>query len=451
MSYLTNLEDKRRLYKKEKKIILGKFWDTKYNCIPEGMQEKTIYYKRKMKNLVDNLLEIDTKKKRKSLKLRSLKYKNLFSTNSMNSISPKAQSLITKIGRNYNKVKNSISDITKMNSLYLEKNARRTCDNLTSIKQIKNLKKIDIKNELILENLNENNIDKKDNTIYKKIKKPTLNNINEGENKYLNNFFYVNENYRRQLNFAFLKYNPKNHLENLKILVQTEPLIRKDVTTVKKEINEDIKWRCDKQHFKKKYEILKKKFQRCNSVQASPEFKLDQKNKNKPKLNIKEIAKSLKIFSPIFSEKKILNIYNRMKKEQESKLAFLREKKIEELKCMINASSGINELINDNNINKKIDLFSSNYSPHVKLNENNGVNNINLLGKDYFDEEKKNALNKLGTIYEYKISNILKDKEKERRYNGKIVGDNNVFNLKLIEEKNDLINELDDKIKDNVL
>ena len=451
MSYITNLEDKRRLYKKEKKIILGKFWDTKYNCIPEGMHEKTIYYKRKMKNLVDNLLEIDTKKKRKSLKLRSMKYKNLFSTNSMNNISPKAQSLITKIGRNYNKVKNSISDITKMNSLYLEKNARRTCDNLTSIKQIKNLKKIDIKNELILENLNENNIDKKDNTIYKKIKKPTLNNINEGENKYLNNFFYVNENYRRQFNFAFLKYNPKNHLENLKILVQTEPLIRKDVTTVKKEINEDIKWRCDKQHFKKKYEILKKKFQRCNSVQASPEFKLDQKNKNKPKLNIKEIAKSLKIFSPIFSEKKILNIYNRMKKEQESKLAFLREKKIEELKCMINASSGINELINDNNINKKIDLFSSNYSPHVKLNENNGVNNINLLGKDYFDEEKKNALNKLGTIYEYKISNILKAQEKERRYNGKIVGDNNVFNLKLIEEKNDLINELDDKIKGNVL
>ena len=451
MSYITNLEDKRRLYKKEKKIILGKFWDTKYNCFPEGMQEKTIYYKRNMKNLVDNLLEIDSKRKRRNIKLRCMRYKNLFSTNSMNNISPKAKSLITKIGRNYNKVKNSISDITRMNSLYLEKNARQMCDNLNSIKKIQNLKKIELKKELILENINENNIDKKDDTIYKKIKKPTLNNINDGENKYLNNFFYANENYRRQLNFAFLKYNPKNHLENLKILVQTEPLIRKEVTTVKKEIDEDIKWKCDKQHFKKKYEILKKKFQRCNSVQASPEFKLDQKNKNKPKLNIKEIVKSLKIFSPIFSEKKILNIYNRMKKEQESKLAFLREKKIEELKCMINASSGINELINDNNINKKIDLFSSNYSPHVKLNENNGVNNINLLGKDYFDEEKKNALNKLGTIYEYKISNILKDKEKERRYNGKIVGDNNVFNLKLIEEKNDLINELDEKIKDNVL
>ena len=96
-----------------------------------------------------------------------------------------------------------------------------------------------------------------------------------------------------------MKYNPKNHLENLKLLVQTEPLIKKDVITINKEIDEDIKWRCDKHHFKKKYEILKKKFQRYNSVQTAPKLQLLNKKKSMPDFNIKDIAKAMKIFTPI--------------------------------------------------------------------------------------------------------------------------------------------------------
>ena len=173
-----------------------------------------------------------------------------------------------------------------------------------------------------------------------------------------------------------------------------------------------------------------------------------------PDFNIKDIAKAMKIFTPIYSEKRIFNIYNNIKKNEDSKIVIQKDKKIEELKYMIKASSGINELIKEDNINKKIDLFRTNYDINA-FNEYFGLNNdINLLKKDYFDEEdeeKKNVINKLGNIYEFKISNILKDKEKEKKYNRKIISDNNALNLKILEDKNDAINELDDKIKNFIL
>jgi hypothetical protein len=123
---------------------------------------------------------------------------------------------------------------------------------------------------------------------------------------------------------------------------------------------------------------------------------------------------------------------------------------LEELNNILKASSGINELIKDNNIKKKIVMFKTNYDLKVKLSEHYEVNNMNLLEKDYFDEEKKNIINKLGNIYEFKISNILKEKEKEIKLKSKIVNENDAFNLKLIEEKNDALNDIDDNIKNNI-
>jgi hypothetical protein len=228
----------------------------------------------------------------------------------MKHISPNVKTIITKIGRNYRKIKNSITNISKTNGLYLPQNAIKTMDNFNSEEKKQNIEKI-----------KEDNIeDKKDNMDINKTQrnqKFILNDINILEKKSFNNFLYANASYRKQLNFAFLKYNPSKHLENLKLLVQTEPLIRKDVNNIKKEVDEDIKWRCDKHHFRKKYEILKKRFQRSNSVQTTPILKLDNQNKKiLPNLDSKEAFKTMKIFTPSFSDKKIFNIYDIMKKER---------------------------------------------------------------------------------------------------------------------------------------
>ena len=438
MSNNTNIEEKKRAYKIETIKVLEKFWKKKYNIVPEGMYQKTLDYKKDMKNLIDILLE--EKKREKLLKLKKIKLKQSSSIKSMEHISPNVKTIITKIGRNYGKIRNSIANISKTNGLYLRQNAIKALDNLNSEEKNQNMEKI-------IED------DKYNINYYKtqRNKKFILNDVNALERKSYNNFLYSNASYRKQLNFAFLKYNPNKHLENLKLLVQTEPLIRKDVNIIKKEVDEDIKWRCDKHHFRKKYEILKKRFKRSNSVQTDPKLQLDNQNKKiLPNLNTKETVKIMKILTPSFSDKKIFNIYDIKKKEEDSKIIIHKEKKLEELKNILKASSGINELIKDNNINKKIDMFKTNYDIKVKLSEYYDDNNKNLLETDYFYEEKKNIINKLGNIYEFKISNNLKEKEKENKLKGKIINDNDAFNLKLIEEKNDAINDIDENIKDNI-
>ena len=438
MSNNTNIEEKKRAYKIETIKVLEKFWKMKYNIVPEGMYQKTLDYKKDMKNLIDILLE--EKKREKLLKLKKIKLKQSSSIKSMEHISPNVKTIITKIGRNYGKIRNSIANISKTNGLYLRQNAIKALDNLNSEEKNQNMEKI-------IED------DKYNINYYKtqRNKKFILNDVNALERKSYNNFLYSNASYRKQLNFAFLKYNPNKHLENLKLLVQTEPLIRKDVNIIKKEVDEDIKWRCDKHHFRKKYEILKKRFKRSNSVQTDPKLQLDNQNKKiLPNLNTKETVKIMKILTPSFSDKKIFNIYDIKKKEEDSKIIIHKEKKLEELKNILKASSGINELIKDNNINKKIDMFKTNYDIKVKLSEYYDDNNKNLLETDYFYEEKKNIINKLGNIYEFKISNNLKEKEKENKLKEKIINDNDAFNLKLIEEKNDAINDIDENIKDNI-
>ena len=438
MSNNTNIEEKKRAYKIETIKVLEKFWKMKYNIVPEGMYQKTLDYKKDMKNLIDILLE--EKKREKLLKLKKIKLKQSSSIKSMEHISPNVKTIITKIGRNYGKIRNSIANISKTNGLYLRQNAIKALDNLNSEEKNQNMEKI-------IED------DKYNINYYKtqRNKKFILNDVNTLERKSFNNFLYSNASYRKQLNFAFLKYNPNKHLENLKLLVQTEPLIRKDVNIIKKEVDEDIKWRCDKHHFRKKYEILKKRFKRSNSVQTDPKLQLDNQNKKiLPNLNTKETVNIMKILTPSFSDKKIFNIYDIKKKEEDSKIIIHKEKKLEELKNILKASSGINELIKDNNINKKIDMFKTNYDIKVKLSEYYDDNNKNLLETDYFYEEKKNIINKLGNIYEFKISNNLKEKEKENKLKGKIINDNDAFNLKLIEEKNDAINDIDENIKDNI-
>jgi hypothetical protein len=438
MSNNTNIEEKKRAYKIETIKVLEKFWKMKYNIVPEGMYQKTLDYKKDMKNLIDILLE--EKKREKLLKLKKIKLKQSSSIKSMEHLSPNVKTIITKIGRNYGKIRNSIANISKTNGLYLRQNAIKALDNLNSEEKNQNMEKI-------IED------DKYNINYYKtqRNKKFILNDVNALERKSYNNFLYSNASYRKQLNFAFLKYNPNKHLENLKLLVQTEPLIRKDVNIIKKEVDEDIKWRCDKHHFRKKYELLKKRFKRSNSVQTDPKLQLDNQNKKiLPNLNTKETVKIMKILTPSFSDKKIFNIYDIKKKEEDSKIIIHKEKKLEELKNILKASSGINELIKDNNINKKIDMFKTNYDIKVKLSEYYDDNNKNLLETDYFYEEKKNIINKLGNIYEFKISNNLKEKEKENKLKEKIINDNDAFNLKLIEEKNDAINDIDENIKDNI-
>lgn len=86
-----------------------------------------------------------------------------------------------------------------------------------------------------------------------------LPNISFHREKEPKNFSYINDNYRKQLNKAFMKFNPSIHLENLKILEEIDPEIKKDIVQLKEVIEEDLKEITNKYYYKKRYNALKKK------------------------------------------------------------------------------------------------------------------------------------------------------------------------------------------------
>ena len=232
---------------KDTKIKTIRIWRQSQNILPEGMPQKINYQKRRMKESI-NILNGEwnsEKNKERIYNFKNKESKYISSKNIKENISPYAKKILYKIGQNVQKIKQSILDITKMNSLYLEEKAKKT------IEPKKN-KKITIaklklrKNKSIID-------------LFSKTQ-----NFKE---KYLNNFILVNDNYRKQLNYAFLKYNPISHLESLKLLVE-EPSIRDNIVKLNEEVEEDIKLKCDKFFFKKKYEsfVEKRKRQRNRST-----------------------------------------------------------------------------------------------------------------------------------------------------------------------------------------
>ena len=119
------------------------------------------------------------------------------------------------------------------------------------------------------------------------------------------------------------------------------------------------------------------------------------------------------------------------------------------MKCMLKASSEINNLIENENISKKIDLYKTNYETHLRLNELYNINSDEVLKKDYFEKEKKKVVDKLGHIYQLKIEK--NKREKENKIKTKINYDNDNLNKKFIEDKNEAIDEINRLINDNAL
>ena len=463
LSLTDEREEKKRVHKIEKYKILPNLWIAKQNTRSEWMLQKQLFYKRDIKNNVNILLGNEHHRKRKFLTLRKRNIKKTTIIGKNKSLpTDVVNKLIKKIGKNVQTIKNSITDITKMNELFLEKNARKTISSFRlQNKKNKLLENINKREDSLNTEENKEKVDDKYNktqtlTKNKRIKiqgilKDKNNNKKENENQkvnYLRNFLLVNDNYRKQLNAAFLKYNPKTHLENLKFLVQSNPLIRKDLIQIKDEIDEDIKWRCDKFHYKKKYEILKNKFQRSNSVQNTPKIPY-KKNNILSELNKK---KPFKIFSPRMSTKNLTNIFKKKKKDENAKFIFPKEEKIEELNYMIKASSEIDNLIKEENINKKIDMFETNYEEKkIKLlNEIEDSNASNsLLEKNYFEDDEKKVIKALGNVYQYQVDKH--GKEKEKKLKEKIKNDDEEYKKTLKEEKIDEIYKINDIISDNFI
>ena len=452
------VENKNNL-KKEEKLKMNKIWIQQQNILPEGMLEKMNFQNKTIKNYVELLNEEEKTDKNKEKIYNSKKkdYKRSLSSNIIEGVSPKAKNILLKIGKHISKMKNSISDITKMNGLYLEQNARNTF-RLEGNKTNKTLSKLNYKN-IKLDNLlkDDNNSNrtyfpnKNHNNNVKNYLSDNYDIYGEKQKKedYVKNFMYVNDNYRKQLNFAFLKYNPISHLENLKILVQADPFIRKDISKIKEEVEEDIKWKCDKYHFRKKYLNFISKNPRSISVQPMALSPRPIKTKTKNILpNIKNnLLKEKKIISPQHSKLKTINFFDKIRNKENQKYNNQKEQKIEEINNMLNATTEIDNLIKNENISDKIDLYKTDYEQRMYYSNRDEKKNNSLMHKDYFLEDKKKIVDKIGNVFCFQITKNAKDKETQLK--GKIINENKKVNKRLKDGKKNILDEIYTYIESN--
>ena len=421
--------------KEKSKSKPNKIWVQRQNILPEGMPYKINSYKREVKDALDLLNGefIRDKNKDKIKKAKYNEFQRSSSSKILDEVSPDAKKILLKIGKRIKRIKQSITDITKMNGLYLEEKAKKTF-NQNSKRTIKKIRRNS--SEIIPGNKTFNN-----NFDFLNDKK--------GKNKkedYVKNFVYVNDNYRKQLNFAFLKYNPISHLDNIKILVQADSSIRKDITKISQEVEEDIKWKCDKYHFLKKYLNLLARNERSRSVQRMQEEQKQEQN-ILPNINNKSKAnKNLKTQKSISTMYKQVNLFEKLNKKEMQKINAQKEQTQEEIKHMLVASNEINNLIQNDNINDKIDMFKTDYAK-VMYYPGHDSEKDKLLGKDYFVDEKNKIVEKIGNVYSFKMNKTVN--EKEKLFKGKINNENEKFRKKIVDGKRNTMDEFNSYIKIN--
>ena len=110
---------------------------------------------------------------------------------------------------------------------------------------------------------------------------------------------------------------------------------------------------------------------------------------------------------------------------------------------MLIASKEIDNFIQDDNINNKIDMFKTDYFKQMygyyPINDNNESNNINLLDKDYFLEEKENIVKKIGNVFSFKMDKNVN--EQEKLYKGKIYDEAKKFRKRIVDGKKSALDE----------
>ena len=408
------------------------------------MQSKLKYSYEKLSNESN-----DRYKKHKSL--MTLEESNVNDKKKRNDdISPFAKMLLKKASTKIKEVNESALNIAKLNYLYYLYKPSNSLNNKNTDEEIKNKKDrikscivIKNRNKSTLENNNDNTI-KNENDLIKKINNKSL----------LKNFDYINNNCHKQLNSAFMKYNPTAHLNNMKILIESVPSFHEDILREKKDIENDIDYLNDKFKYRKKYLHYLNK-QELLSI-------------NKPKFIIKPIMNKnmkksislpkIKIKKEQNKENKKLKIpkifINRIKNSKEDDFQKFKDNKINEMNKLISISGEIDNLIEKDNIDKKIKLFMNDYNL-VKYEAETKHNNdcdIDLNKIDYFKSEKSIIDKKLKSFYLKKYFNSI-DKKEKKLYN-KLNSELDIFTNNNINNRDNSLNEFDSfllKNKVNIL
>ena len=200
--------------RKPKKFFDFRVWKQTVNLQNENIIGKTIKNQNDIKEYAEILNEEENNDKKKKIKKSSNSdlNKNLEKNTLLSDVAFRIVNDVDKIIKNMN---DSTEELKKLNALYL----------------IGTSKKIN------KSNLRSQTLPSVNNKISQELKDEIA--INENNKKNPVNFKYINENYRKQLNRAFLNFNPIIHLGNLNILRKADPAINENIEKLSKHIDED--------------------------------------------------------------------------------------------------------------------------------------------------------------------------------------------------------------------
>lgn len=416
------------------------------NTYSDGIMHKIKNHKKSVNNSVKLLIgeKKDDNKNRNLENLKNIK-KLKISKSALDitgNFSDKAKQLCKKINFHVNKVKKSHEDLTSLNALYLDNSIfieRNKVNNMNNIQQ------------------------KEDNNYEEALKKKNLR----------NNFEFMNKNYHRELNLAFLKYNPLIYSNNLKRLLQVSPVIRDDIKKIKLEVEEDIKTIKDKHKLAKLFEKIKikttKNARRKNIINNYPSLYKSEKSEETTKSinNTKNIEKGFGAReSKNFILPNLLDIKNtKNRRESNIKYGFIKKLKNMESKKFLdsvdqqfdnmtrlhNISKEIEKYIDIGNVCEKIDNNVHDYTVKKYKSffemDNEDKNNSVFKPRDYYYLQKAKINNMFGDLYIKKLkARIL---EEERNLGNKLrLKKNDYFNKISFDMKKSL-GEFDNNIKNN--
>ena len=322
---------------KKRKLYEIKIYTQQENLKDEYIMGKIKRNQEDILNYAEVLNEEENNlKKKKHLKKKS-KEIDEYSEKTEKKLSDKSSKIINDVNRIISNMNESTEELKKLNALFLIGTSKKI--NKTNNIQSENLEELkyskEIKDEKLIEEDEKNKLENKK-------KKPF-------------NFTYINDNYRKQLNRAFMNFNPIIHLGNLNLLRKADPSINEDIEKLEKHIDEDLKSIIDPYYYKHQYEKLLKEHEKSRKrMNTAPTENYNYTYNPSLTTNSNKTNNSI----AVYRKRKIKNKLEIKRKFPDKEL------RLKELKNMDDCLKQISKSINDNNINNYYNNYNNlrNYS-----------------------------------------------------------------------------------------
>ena len=334
-------------------------------------------------------------------------------------VSRNSQKLINIINKSVNNLNFSIEELNKLNTIYFT----NISENLNKNKNLSPYNFIDNNNE-IKNNLPKINNKKQKNEILNMklyfndnnfIKSKSQKNFINSRNKI--DYDKINKENRKELNLAFLSFNPLINLKNMRILSNLDSNIKNDIENMKNKINNDIKETTSPTFYKTRYEKVKKFY-------AKEKYKKNINNienylKNDKLINsLKNINKQENQNNNIVNENGKLKI-NKSKRKSllfRERKQLLKQKENKEfpeknfhqtkLNLMNMTLNKIGRALSDENMNKYFDNINDIKTKEIDLQKKIYFNNIENAKNNLIEIEKLNYFHDTN-VEENKIKNYV--------------------------------------------